>query len=304
MTIHDGFPSAEGNNERQLNEIKNTIEGIKNIVGVDFVEASELRDQSVLPEGYENTPEKELEIRGLASNLGIGRSEDLGLSEAGFPEDSLVIVEGGQGHKMLAELKLSLEYGSGPIIISASRHREVKSEKEIDTTSVVLGIEKDYVGSTEYEVASQIARLAGLVDFDGTETEVSAIPHGLRGKPNDGEEQGSVIKIGTINGRDVCMYDVPREYYDDDGQAKYRQPSPSEQVENMAKIDGVSSVVLATSSTYMISRLASIVSAGNNSGVIAYGAHSLARAKKEAKPTEPSLEQILAEVSRAEKLIK
>ncbi|MBP7821013.1 hypothetical protein KA043_02825 [Candidatus Saccharibacteria bacterium] len=304
MTIHDGFPSAEGNNERQLNEIKQTIEGIKNIVGVDFAEAAEVRDQSVLPEGYENSPEKESEIRELASNLGIGRTGDLTLNEAGLPDDSLIIVEGGQGHKMLAELKLALESGDGPIVMSASKHRDINSDKERSVTSVVLGIEEDYVGNTEYEVACQVARLAGLVDFDGTETEVSVIPHGFSGKPDVGEEQGSVIKIGTINGRDVCMYDVPREYYDDDGQVKYRQPSPSEQVENMAEIDGVSSVVLATSSTYMISRLASIVGSGNNSGVIAYGAHSLARAKKEAEPTEPSLEQILAEVSRAEKLIK
>lgn len=118
-------------------------------------------DQSpILPYGAD-----ELALRDIMFALGVGRQNNLTPSRVGLTEGYIAIVEGGQGHKMLAELQLILE-GPMPskIIFMAGSRVIVDAEKLI--TAKVLGIEVSEVGSTELEVAKQVAARVSNIEVE------------------------------------------------------------------------------------------------------------------------------------------
>src|SRR3990167_6658346 len=84
-------------------------------------------------------------------------------AEVGLHNGYVAIIEGGQAHKMAAELAVILQGDIQPslIVIAASADRiipPVGADKvqERETTARILGLSPDEVGGTEYEVARQV----------------------------------------------------------------------------------------------------------------------------------------------------
>lgn len=292
MTTHE--PQEPKGNE-QLRLMQEGVAEIKEIVAVPLELPGERRADSVLPDGYEPTEEKEAAIRAIAAEkLGIGTDEDLTLEKAGLSKDGLAIIEGGQSHKMLAELAVALEDGyTGPLVITATEHRVIKQTaddekvRERANTAALLGITEEEVGDTELAVAVQVAE--SLPGFDATTASQ--------------DSENNLVKLGEINGREVFVYAIPREYYTDaEGKQKFTQPSVIDQARFFRDVLGAGGAALVTSSTYFSSRT---ISANGEFGVAAYCPATLARVRgQEATAAQPDFAQILSEVAKTDKLLQ
>jgi hypothetical protein len=292
MTTHE--PKEPTNNE-QLQTIREGVEKIKLIVNFPIEYPGERRADSKLPDGFEYTMEQENEIRRIASEkLGIGLPEDLTPEMAGLHKNGLTIIEGGQSHKMLAELALVINSDcDGPIVISATEYRKIKSVeddpkvKERLNTATLLGISEDQVGSTELEVAVQVAEsLPEFIKLDSAR----AVTENLK-------------QLGTVDGRNLYLYSIPRQYYtDENGSQKYTKPSAAEQAIELTNIIGAPDVALVTSSTYYSSR--AIVGQGAYK-VVAYCPATLARVRgQDSTGARADLTQILSEVAKIDKQLQ
>lgn len=243
MTTHE---PQEPNSSEQLRRMHEGVSQIKEIVGVPLDQPGERRADSELPVGFEYSEDKESAIRAIAAEkLGIGLAEDLTLEKAGLSADGLAIIEGGQSHKMLAELVVALEGEyAGPIVIASTEHRAIKQTSEDEkvreraNTAELLNLTEEEVGDTEIAVAAQVAR--SLPGFEASDDSTSV----------DG-----LIRLGSVRNREIFIYAIPRTFYTDaEGAQKYSQPSPVEQAEYLKSTFDVSDVALVTSSTYFSSR--------------------------------------------------
>ena len=291
MTTHE--PQEPKNNE-QLRVMYEGVEQIKEIAGVPLEQPGERRADSGLPEGYVHTEEKEAEIRSIAAEkLGIGLTEDLTLEKAGLSKGGLAIIEGGQSHKMLAELVVALEGDyTGPIVIASTEHRAIKQTaddekvRERANTAALLGIVESQVGDTELAVAVQVAESLPGFEPAGDTTNVDGL-----------------VRFGVVNGRDIFAYAIPRTYYtDEQGAQKYSQPNAVEQAQYLKDTLGATEAALVTSSTYFSSRA---VSSKGAFMVAAYCPMTLARVRgQEPSTAQPDFAQILSEVAKTDSLFQ
>lgn len=275
----------------QLRQIFEGVAEIKNIVRVPLEVPGERRADSTLPDGFELTPDTEATIRMIAAEkLGIGISEDITLDTVGLHKNGVTVIEGGQSHKMLAELTLALETNHiGPIVVSSTEHRMIKLTKDDEkvkeraNTAKLLDISEDSVGDTEFAVALQvIERLPG---FDVSHNDVAI---------------EDLVKVGTINDRDIYVYSIPRMSYEaENGELKYRQPSISDQTLYIQRIIEAPEAALVTSATYYSSRA---VGSKGRFKVAAYCSARLARVRGlDTANAQPDFAQVLAEVAKTDK---
>lgn len=287
--VHDQQRTQDKGKE-QLRLIVEGIAEIKRLVGVELTLPGERRADSELPEGLELDTQVEATIRDIAADrLGIGAAEDITLEKSGLHPGGIAVIEGGQSHKMLAELTIALQDGyAGPIVMSATEHRTIKPTaedekvRERENTASLLGISEDEVGDTELAVAKQVAK--SLPGFE---------PAGAE------DYLGELQLLGSINGRPLFVYSIPREYYHDEtGKPKYNQPSAAEQMQYITETTGVADAALVTSLTYYSSR---VVVSGGGYRVAAYSPETLAQVRGvEPKATQPTMAQILAEVAKTD----
>lgn len=253
------------------------------------------------------TPEQEQAFRKAMSELGPGRESNQTPAEVGLTSGYTALLEGGQAHKMVAELNIVTDSGilPGAIILSADAERKISdSEKEI--TSKVLVIDKDEVGETEYEIAKQV--LKGCQGFVGSSEEV--LPFGYT---SDGEltheKAGQFVRIGEINGVPVVVMRVDREWYEaEDGSRKFKRINNSDKMKIVAGIESGNDIGFVTSATYLptiaIDALMASKETGVNVKVPNYGTAELAKVKGEEGPTPPALNQLAGEAHKIAKKLQ
>lgn len=281
----------EPKSNEQLQNIIDGVAEIETIVGVPLELPGERRADSSLPDGFELTEQNEQAIRAIAAEkLGIGIATDITLDTIDLHKNGVVIIEGGQSHKILAELHIALSNEhNGPIVLTSTEYRTIKQTeddpkvKERANTAQLLGISEEEVGNTELAVAVQVVE--SLPSFE------------IASEGNDIED---LIMLGTVNGRPVYVYSIPRMFYEtDDGETKYRQPNVSDQAEYIQRVTGAPETALVTSSTYFSSRT---VAARGMYKVAAYCPSTLAAVRGQDPTTAQSdIVQVLAEVAKTRK---
>jgi hypothetical protein len=278
----------EPHTNEQLQNIIDGVAEIKAIVGVPIEKPGERRADASLPEGFVLSEQNEQAIRTIAAEkLGIGITTDITLETINLDPEGIAIVEGGQGHKMRTELKVALDSAhTGPIVITSTEYRIIKQTeddpkvRERVNTAQLLGITEAEVGSTELAVAIQV---------------VESLP-GIEIAP-EGNDVEELVMLGTVNGRPIYVYSIPRIYYEtEDGETKYRQQSTYNQVHYIQDVLDIEDAALITSGTYVSSR---VTAAKGSYKVAAYCPSTLAEVRGQDPATaKPSIEQILAEVAK------
>lgn len=321
MVKHEGYPvSAEQKAKETLDKMAMSLAEAIAAVQPENSGASPLE---VFPEPGERRADTEFSLpsdqavafREAMAKLGIGRETNLGATEAGLTSDFVAIIEGGQAHKMVAEINLVLaDRATTPseIIIAATPHRAIPPHegdkaKERETTAKVLGVGFDEVGESEYHVASQIAQ--SIPGFrPGPPQNVLKAGYTLEGEITD-EQFGHFTRLGQIGDINITLMRIDREYSDD---GKYRTLGSKglmKVVSHFLTRQGFDSGIgFVTSATYQPSREVDAAStmleveregASRNIAVLTYGTHELAAAKKEQYPAQPSLGQLAGEAHKA-----
>jgi hypothetical protein len=266
--------------------------------------------------GLELTEEQELSLRQAAAEVGFGREQNLSLSEIGL-QGAHVIIEGGQGHKIKAELlsvveDISSEPKSFTIAVSPNRKPD---ETEAQITAKVLGFKKDgtteespeydvsMVGSTEYEIGMQvIQQIPGFQALEQGET----LPFSYdidNGFTTGTDLSGQLNLVGHIGEAPVRFLRIDREdYVDEDGQPKYRnQPGTADVITIVDKSIESKDAPLGyiTSGTYQGSRevdaTRAALTTGRVVGVGTYGTVKLAEVKHEQSPAPAPINQLPGE---------
>jgi hypothetical protein len=254
--------------------------------------------------GLSLSEDQESTLRQAAAELGFGREQNLTPSEVGL-QGAHVVIEGGQGHKIKAELLSVLGDGAAEpksFVFAASPNRQIKGT-EAEVTQRVLGLEdSSQVGATEYDIAKQIANQAP--GFQAHEQETLPFSYDINNNFAAGTEQsGQLVRIGQIGEAPVLLLRVDRENYtDDEGQAKYRnQPGTTDIISIVDKT--VSSkeepIAFVTSGTYQPSREVDATRAALATnrivGVATYGTAQLAEVKGESTPAPAPINQLPGE---------
>jgi hypothetical protein len=247
--------------------------------------------------GEDLTEAQQEAFRGVMAELGPGRKHNVGPNELGLEHDNYIaLFEGGQPHKMIAQLDMidKLEEGHNrphAMVISASKGRSLGEAERIGAAKL-LGLKPEEVSDTEYGVARQIIkRRSGY-----TPEEVY----------NHKEGEGySLMYAGRINGTPVTMMGIDR--IPTEG-GRYRQLSNQQKMEIVAENN--SHVAFVTSSTYQPSNQiaaakaeATVTSFRTDIHVCTYGTEELARVKG-TEPVEPSIAQLGAEAYKTAKLLQ
>jgi hypothetical protein len=211
-----------------------------------------------------------------AGELGFGRAESVNLSEQGFT-GATVIVEGGQPHKMLAEAMMVInDEAAQPksIFFSASPHREIKNQGEIDSAQRLFG----RVGQNEYNVAVDVVRaLPGFTAY--YEPRILDAAYDINENNTVSRNpSGQFQVIGEINGVEVILMQINR--VDLPGGKYEKQPTTADVIGIIDRVtknrgDSTSAIVHVTSGTYRPSRTVSAAIAGLSAerlvGVATYG---------------------------------
>ena len=253
----------------------------------------------------ELTPDQELAFRSAMVELGIGRTTNRGAEEVGLSEGYTALMEGGQGHKMVAELNLIMDSETlpGQLIISGDSGRKLP-EAERGVTAGVLGIEEGVVGETEADVAAQVLTLHK--DFQPEEPQVLPIGYTQNGEITT-EVTGQFVRIGSIRGIPAIVMRIDRELNNpEDATQGFRRPDNKTKMYIVSQVEGVGEIGFATSSTYQPSIEVDAVRAGKMGArvkVPTYGTHELARVKSE-EPAEPTVSQLAAEAFKTAKQLQ
>ena len=253
------------------------------------------------------TLEQEQAFRSAMGKLGPGRESNQTPAVVGLTSGFTALLEGGQAHKMVAELNIVTESEvlPGAIILSADAERQI-SDSEKDLTSQVLKLDKDEVGETEYEVAKQVLKSCG--DFIESPEEI--LPFGYTGTGElTHEPNGQFIRVGEINGSPVVVMRVDREWYEaEDGSRKFKRINNSDKMKIVAGIENGSDIGFVTSATYLPTVAIDAMKASKATGVAIkvpnYGTAELARVKGEEQPTPPALNQLAGEAYKIAKKLQ
>ncbi len=274
--------------------------------------------------GLELTEEQEPALRQAAAELGFGREQNLTLSEIGL-QGADVVFEGGQGHKMKAEILSVLEDSAAEprsYTLAISPHRKIKGA-EPEITAKVLGYKKETtegkppeydiskVGATEYEVGMQVVQQ--LPGFQALEQE-EVLPFSYDIKNNFAagtEKSGQLTLVGHIGEVPFRFLRIDREdYTDEEGQPKYRnQPGTAETIILVDKSTESKEVPIGhiTSGTYQMSREVDATRAALVTkrvvGVGTYGTAKLAEVKGEQTPALAPINQLPGEFHKLAKQI-
>lgn len=248
--------------------------------------------------GAELTGDQEDAFRSAMAELGIGRETNRDAAEVGLADGYLAFLEGGQSHKMLAELNVTDAASVRPsvIVISGDSGRAIP-EKERALTSKVLGIEEEAVGQTEAEVAEQVFRAHAA--FEPQEEQI--LPYGYT---QDGEltseATGQFRQVGLIGGVPAVVMSIDREYYEDEsGERRFKRPDNFTKMQIVAQLEGVEQIGFATSATYQPSIEIDAMRATSATDTVikvpTYGTAELASVKGEELPQPPALNQLAGE---------
>ncbi len=326
MIKHEGSPSfSEQKAAETLEKQAHTLAEAISIVAPENSTTSPLE---VFPEPGERRadtefslpPHQEKAFREAMARLGIGRETNLSASEVGLKDGYVAIIEGGQAHKMLAELNVVLADKSirpTAIIVAASPDRvipepENDKAKEKEVTAKVLGIDVENVGANEYDVAMQVAE--SITIFHKIAKHYHPIGYDLEGNVSGDYNSEQFKQIGFIGNALVVMLRVDRKYSEG---GKYETLGARGLIEvvngylNLRATGG--NLGFVTSATYQPSREIDAASAmieierqGNsrNVGVITYGTQELAKVKKEDYPAPVALGQLAGEAHKAAKQLE
>lgn len=258
--------------------------------------------------GVELTADQEVAFRSAMAELGIGRESNRDAAMVGLPDGYLALLEGGQAHKMLAELNITAETAIRPraIILAGDTERAIP-EKEQEVTARVLGINREQVGATEAAVAEQILR----AHPDFVPEDESVLPYGytIDGELLD-EQTGQLRRIGTIGEIPAVVMRIDREWYEDEqGERKFRRIDNFAKMKIVSQIEVGNAIGFVSSSTYQpsieIDALRAAQETGSMIQVPTYGTAELARVKQEALPQPPALQQLAGEAYKtAQQLAK
>lgn len=266
--------------------------------------------------GLHLTDDQEIALRQAAAELGFGRRTDVTAADAGLLSGYTAILDGGQIHKVLAELKLILDGTVRPsvFVFGATAQRRINSAdsgdaKEVASIRWQLGLnDEEPIDDNEYGITLRLlAKIPGFVPL--LEPKITSFGYDLQNNFASVEEAtGQFVHFGEIDGRSVYMVRIDREeYIDNQGSARSRKPDSGDvmrlvhqMLEGMGESDSQFGYV--TSATYQASRQVGTVRAsletGRQIGMITYGTERLAEVKNE-KATPPKLNQIAGELHQA-----
>lgn len=232
--------------------------------------------------GVELTEDQQEAFRDVMAELGPGRDYNIGPDDTSFAEAGYIaLFEGGQPHKMIAQLNIVDEAKNRPalFVFSGSPDRKL-GEGEKSIAARLLRINEDEVADYEFDLAEQI----------------------VCAQPNFEKEYSPKSNtIGTLDGTPVRMMSIGRTYNED---GSYTQLSNKEKMELVSK-EGYS-VGFVTSATYQPSNELSAIEASSVTGadirVLTYGIHELARVKGE-PASQPTIAQLGAEAHKVAQLL-
>lgn len=257
-------------------------------------EPTEVRRES---ERMTLSSEQEVSLREIAGRFGIGGEQDV-LATAEHQ-----IIEGGLAWKVAAEVAIASS--ARTMVFAGSPNRSITREDERTFMQNIIGEDAE-IGMTEYDIVRQIASAqSGFEPLEQEET----LPFGYSISDNfevTGEPTGQLVRIGSIDGRDILLLRVDREnYVDEVGDNKYRnQPDGAAIMGIVADVltangDEESAVGLVTSNTYS-SRAIDVKRAGHQKGRVfqvgMYGRQTLADVKGEPIAESTEINQIPGEL--------
>lgn len=270
-----------------------------------FSQPTERRDDDP---GLQLTEGQEEALRELAATLGWGRKHDKTPTEQGLQSGFAAVIEGGQPHKVRAELAVITESEPGVIVVAGSPNRKVTNDAERQSGAHITGLEVEQVGATEYDVVRQV--IATTSGFEAAEEDILPASYDTSAEHAVREDRSGQFRlIGKLAGADVILMRIDREdYVDAEGANKYRyQPGTAEVIGIVDAVltasgDTQSQIGFVTSSTYEPSRTVDAVRAGLATGrqaeVVAYGTERLAAVRGTA-PAEGPINQLPAELRKA-----
>jgi hypothetical protein len=262
--------------------------------------------------GLELTGDQEVSLRAAAAELGFGRTTNRGAEQLGLAEGYAAIIEGGQAHKVVAEIRTVLDdpVQPGIIFLAASPNRKIsmaneKDQPEIRSIRHQLGLSEEHeVEETEYSVVRKLLDM--LPDFV-PEHEPGLVPFSYDAEDGfkiGSEENGQLLHVGSIFDRSVVMLRIDRH---NNADGSYVQPQTSDVIQIVdsflgSEDYGVTDIGFVTSSTYQASRevdgVRAMLETGHNVGVITYGTHQLAKVKGEETPSPASIAQLPGELHK------
>ncbi len=278
--------------------------------------------------------EDEVRFREAMAKLGIGRETNLTAAEVGLHNGYVAIIEGGQAHKMAAELAVILQGDIQPslIVIAASADRVIPpvgadKVQERETTARILGLSPDEVGGTEYEVARQV--IESIPKFTKIYKDIdTGAAYDMNGEllepkraGEESEKPGQFAQIGWLDidnrdhyGTSVNLLRIDREYKDDKTYKTLGAKGLMVFIDRFLRsLRAEGDIGFVTSATYQPSREIDAVSAmleveragaSVNVGVITYGTRELAEVKKENVPQPPALGQLAGEAHKTAKQLQ
>lgn len=272
----------------------------------------------------ELTPQQAKALRATAAEFGFGREADRTASELGLSNGYVAVIDGGQIHKVLAEIQIALldDVKPGSFVIIAREDRPISSEdqseamqKEVASIRLQLGLEDDEpVEGTEYSITDQA--LDAIVPFVREDPEeLALVPLGEDDHIPLPHATVGLTTIGRILNLPVVMLKFDRDsYVGDDGKRKDRKEHDN--AASLVVVSKALSVVgdehtelgFITSASYQTSREIDAARAADITGrtiaVPSYGAARLASVKMEAIPAAVPLNQVPGEFHRVARQMK
>ncbi len=240
--------------------------------------------------------EQKAVVRAVANELGFGSEQDVssGLSGAS------VVLEGGLAWKVQAELLATTNEDSySSQVFAGSPNRKLRDDEItfLSVRGIVLSSE-----ASEYDMVAAVAmNQEGFEALDQAEIEPFSYETDEGNTPGT-TTSGQLVKIGTVDGRQVRVLRVDREdFEDEDGNNKYRNQPNSEQVIRLMadylqnSDDTDTPVELKTSNAYASRVPASLAAAeglDRRVGIGMYGRATMATVKGEEIAPESPLNQL------------
>lgn len=232
--------------------------------------------------GANLSTEQEEGFRAAMAEIGPGRTHNVGAEHWGLEDNNFVaLTEGGQPHKMIAELNVLLGSDDDhPVatrpaayVVSGSPDRDL-NETEQAISKALLGV----AGKNEQEVAE----LAVSTRSEFTPVEPVALHDGIK---------WSMTWFGMLDGRPVYSMGIKR--LDPDGE-KQPKVTTKEKMEIVSEIvDGIP-VAFATGATTVPSAEVAAHDSDVEVFVLSYGIEELAKVKG-TDPIPPAINQLGAE---------
>jgi len=256
--------------------------------------------------------DQEKALRSAASELGFGRYENRTLSDIGC-QGAVVVIEGGQPHKIAAELAVLMSDPATQddrpayILLAASPYRVIGANEVVSAQNIGLDATN---GDTEYDIVQRV--IAKTIGFEPEPPEALAYSYDINDefkiKPQDETTASpeTFVAVGRINEVKVLLMKIEREQHEDGTYCKQPDSAATmaivSQLADSLNVDARTPVVMVTSATYQASRQVDAVRAGlqtgRKCGIASYGTAQLAIIKGEASPNPAPINQLPAELGK------